>query len=260
MRGGSRQRLQNAKEAETDVNPTFSVLALHLLEQIMWGALSPQQGQTIAHLACQDMMAQDGTPTKDIMNLAKIGDYGAYPNNCNRDLMKLLKEPLIPEPVSVPTPVVEHSVRGYKIEDLNFIDPHAVFASFYKNNEAWESRICSSTDTLSQFWEGQVLAGSPRLDNNPMLEVESWKTKFVPIFLHGDGAPVVGVGKSWGKSMDSFSWGSCVARGSTSIISILIFSCFLALQVAGMGVPHGGTMHLVCEYSPRVSVCFLCGM
>ena len=38
--------------------------------------------------------------------------------------------------------------------------------------------------------------------------------KMVPLTLHGDGTPVTGVGKSWGKSGDFWSWASVLGYSS----------------------------------------------
>ena len=41
----------------------------------------------------------------------------------------------------------------------------------------------------------------------------------MPLSLHGDACPVTGVGKSWGKSMDFFSWASLLFAGGTTLES-----------------------------------------
>ena len=99
-------------------------------------------------------------------------------------------------------------------------------------------------DLLVAFWEEQVQVQSPRLVNNPMCAVPDWKSKFIPLFIHGDGA---GRGKSWQKSMDSFSWGSLMSRGATKIVSLLICCIFALSKVKGFAVPQGSTMNAVFE-------------
>ena len=44
--------------------------------------------------------------------------------------------------------------------------------------------------------------------------------------MHGDGVPVTGIGKSWGKSNTVVDWGSFLATGSTVEIVFWIWSCF----------------------------------
>ena len=48
----------------------------------------------------------------------------------------------------------------------------------------------------------------------------------IPIFFHGDGVPTTGVGKSWGKTLNVFDWGSLLARGATQQIVFWIWSVF----------------------------------
>ena len=46
----------------------------------------------------------------------------------------------------------------------------------------------------------------------------------VPLFLHGDGTPCMGVGKAWGVMMDFWHWGSMVAwSGHSELVNMLIY-------------------------------------
>jgi hypothetical protein len=160
------------------------------------------------------------------------------------DIMNLVVPPtLSAELVSVP--MASKNPRGYELQDIAFIDPHVAFSRFHEDNHLWKQFLAPSDDALEEFWNGQLRAESPRLQNHPMMSVPNWKRIFVPLFLHGDGVPVVGVGKSWGKSMDSYNWGSILAQGTTKMVNFLICAVFHVCLVQGMAVPHGGTMTLV---------------
>ena len=56
-----------------------------------------------------------------------------------------------------------------------------------------------------------------------------WQSKTVPIALHGDGTPVAGIGKSWTRMMDIYSWSSCLVKGCTLDITFLIYAVFIQL-------------------------------
>ena len=112
------------------------------------------------------------------------------------------------------------------MQDVAFTDPHVSFARCFETKDIWREMILPDEDALEYFWNEQLRARSPRLENNPMTSVVNWKRRFVPLFMHGDGCPVVGVGKSWGKSMDSFSWGSMLVRGCTKAVSMLNCAIF----------------------------------
>jgi hypothetical protein len=59
-----------------------------------------------------------------------------------------------------------------------------------------------------------------------MMRQVNWRTRFIPIFLHGDGTPITGIGKSWSKSSQIWNWGSLLARGSTVEVVFWIWSVF----------------------------------
>ena len=111
--------------------------------------------------------------------------------------------------------------------------------------DVWQSRVLPDPVKLRAFWQEQVRVDSPRLKNNPMLSVPNWMDTFVPLFLHGDGASVLGRGKSWSKSVDTWHWGSLLAHGPTATISLMICSLFAVSKAAGMAVPHRSTMRRV---------------
>ncbi len=241
--GGIRQRMREA-ERDNPYERVKSNLALHLLLQILWGIMSSQQGQMLAILSCADIEAVGGRPPDNLRNLSRIGCEGKYPQNCWRDIKKLLSEPMLTPPSSIWIPVKANSHRGYNWEELYFIDPHVIFADLYNETAAWETVILPSPEDAVTFWEEQVLAGSPRLAGNPMLEVDNWKNKFIPLCLFGDGVPVTGVGKTWGKSMDSWNFKSALAKGSTTTIAMLIVAIFVCNSVEDVTIPFGGSLIL----------------
>ena len=46
-----------------------------------------------------------------------------------------------------------------------------------------------------QFWSELDARGDPRLREHPMTAIKDWQDLFVPFALHGDGIPVLQVGK-----------------------------------------------------------------
>ena len=65
-----------------------SALAQYLVQQCMWGLMSPQQIQTIASLAMSDIesfgCAEDLETSSELTRLANLGSKGLYPSNCWR--------------------------------------------------------------------------------------------------------------------------------------------------------------------------------
>ena len=61
---------------------------------------------------------------------------------------------------------------------------------------------------------------------------EYWK-KCIPLALHGDGVPVTGIGKSWSKSVDVWSWCSCLVR-RTTLESNFVIICIYAMLMSNV--------------------------
>ena len=77
---------------------------------------------------------------------------------------------------------------------------------------------------LETFWETAV--NHPLLHDHPVLHREHWRRYAVPIALHGDGVPVVGIGKAWTKLLNVFSWFSLVGTGTTRSKLFYTYSCW----------------------------------
>ena len=129
---GSRQRL--AAHAASQPALAHSLLALHLLELIFWGSISPQQAQKLAKCGCDDIEAAGGEPLVHLQQMAALGNFGKFPNNMNRDLQGLMHAPKLPTS-SVQIPMRANSVRGWEYQDMEFVDPHAAFAALYDDKD-----------------------------------------------------------------------------------------------------------------------------
>ena len=140
MPGGQRQRISQAAGGVV----ATSVLALWLLEQVFRGHISPQFAQKAAELGCTDIQTAGGEPLLHLSQVAGIGAHGRYPNNCHRDLMNLVKEPLLPtENVKVP---MKANARPYwTYQNMSFVDPHAAFAAMYQQKDL----LCRGQTKLS---------------------------------------------------------------------------------------------------------------
>ena len=84
--------------------------------------------------------------------------------------------------------------------------------------------MCPGRDRLRAFWESQ--SNSPQLQGHPIKQIRNWKERCIPLSFHGDGVPVVGVGKSWSKSMTMYSFSSVVGLGTTIQSMWLIWAVF----------------------------------
>ena len=65
--------------------------------------------------------------------------------------------------------------------------------------------------------------GGKHFASHPVRHRENHATRCVPIVIHGDAFPCMGVGKSWGKLMDSWSWSSLISKSRSKFSVFLIF-------------------------------------
>jgi len=227
-----------------------SKLAAYLLQLWAWGLISPQKVQTIAALAMEDMDgARGGQATYDDLEaLASLGSRGKHSNNCNRDLMDKLKQNRLPEPQGCSMPVHSENALQYKMRMQYMLWPHEMFAHIYEHyKEAWVTRICPSSDSVRDFWNR--MRGNPQLEGHPVRHRADHQTKCVPLGIHADGVPVVGVGKAWSQSLDVFSWSSLLGSGSTLESNFLIFCIFQCLLVKKVAANTMSTFYKFLHWS-----------
>ena len=234
-RGGIRQRLQ-AAEADAGNHVAKSLLVAFLVEQFAWGHFSPQLVQKIAALACADFdkAREQEELMEDLRRLAQIGSRGALANNAHRDIMAFTTGVNLPEPCAVSMPF--KAPLGDRMQSV--LLPHEMFASLYHNYpDAWKKYIVPDTARLGLFWA--KMQHHPQMAGHPLLQRDQYDKLAVPLGIHGDGVPVVGIGKGWCRTMTMFSWSSLLAKGPTKEVCYYIWSVFDRLCCAADG---SGTM------------------
>ena len=89
--------------------------------------------------------------------------------------------------------------------------PHRQFANLYhKHPDRWKELICPSQEVLKDFW--QAMEHHPLMRSTPLKTKEGgYMSNCIPIRIHGDDVPIVGVGKCWQKMSSVFSWRSLVS-------------------------------------------------
>ena len=70
------------------------------------------------------------------------------------------------------------------------------------------------------------MANTERYASHPVRLRPDHKSMCIPIGIHGDGVQVVGVGRTWSKGVEAFSWTSLLALGATVMINFVIWVCF----------------------------------
>ena len=225
-RGGIQQRIAKQRE---DAKQYPSVLAEFLLSQFAWGHFSAQMVQTIAGLAMKDIMkvSDDYEQLDDLIKLSKVGSSGAHANNCHTALMV-------------------HAKSGVNLADLFYFNacfkpphgeqiqaallPHELFASLFHHYEpAFFSSVLPDVSRVPEFW--QAVQHHPQMESHPIKSTVSYTKYAIPLGIHGDGVPVVGLGKGWCKMALVFSWSSLLAKGNTLSNQFYIWSVFERLCI-----------------------------
>ena len=217
-RGGANQRAKRRRldpvghEEEATVR---SILASNLVALVMWGDIPAALAQQIANWA-----VQDGLSHPEAILLAELGTSGRHPQNVYSQLLSRLLSPRIsPALSSVAISIRAAFTATRRVMQKKILLPHKLFSLLYNHHrEMFVSRLLGGSDNnISEFWDSQ--AHHPSYANHPMRKAHrlkgDYKKRALPIAFHGDGVATTAVGKSWSKSVEGYSWQSCLmmARG-----------------------------------------------
>ncbi|CAE7458459.1 unnamed protein product [Symbiodinium sp. CCMP2592] len=219
LRGGVQQRLQRV-EARNDAAPVASNLAHELLERWSWGEVSPQVVQKLAAASQRDFQAVGATPPSEIAALAGLGSAGLYPNNMHKEILKIAnKNNAFSKSFKPPWDKLLQTM----------LLPHVVFSDLYHSYPAAFAKFMMPSGGISklkEFWRLQK-AGHPAWRNHPIVSKRSFDAEHtLPLQLHGDGTPVVGIGKIWSRQLTSYTWNSLLAEGWTKDSMMPSWFCF----------------------------------
>ena len=159
----------------------------------------------------------------DLQVLADIGSGGKYANKMHVDLLKSFSfKTTFQEP------------HGEQSQTM--LLPHEMFATIAESyRTTWHRSIYPGEHKLLEFWE--TAQNHPLLKDHPVREREDWTKYCIPFGLHGDGVPVVGLGKAWSKILNVFSFFSLIGTGNTRSKMFYCYSAFDKISIPGF--PHG---------------------
>lgn len=190
-------------------------LASSLLELWAWGSLTAVSMQKLALAS-----TADGSPSAAAAALARIGGGGKQPSHCQRDMLRLLRKHLPPQPQTV---AVKVPVTGGKDDEAArlvtqpYLPLHRAFAHSFLHYPAQFAKTWGTRAGAAAFWGGL-------LDDDP--NAAEWRsalaskdlTAAFPYAVHGDGVPVFRH-----KSLECWSAASLLAEGSAKDVKTLTF-------------------------------------
>ena len=229
--GGVPQKTEKQELAE-------SPLGTYLVEQVAWRYLSAATMAKICSVALDEVvrvvrvLAKDEPNPDDLARklspalctLSKLGQGGQRANNAARSLEAHLDVPTLPLS-SFSLPVIYPGKTTFQMEPQKAIWPHRMVHKLWDgaDTNGFKTRICSGPERLQQFWAAQKDHPNLPLMRHYCKDIPDWESKAIPIKLYGDGTPITGVGKSWAKSADSYTWSSQVGLGRSSQAVFLIW-------------------------------------
>lgn len=195
------ERVQGARKKKTTLEQRESNLCTALLSLWAHGHLSAVQIRKLAEAA-----TLDGANHPELADLAKVGHYGQVPGNCHRDILcRFVKDVCIPEPLEVQVTVLDtKSLKKGKEQAAIFL-PHIMFSKLAGLPNFHE---LFPLEKVERFWNLVEASKDPRLEGHPC-KGKGWKTKTIPLWIHGDGVEYASNNNlmvwSWGPLMTNFS-------------------------------------------------------
>ena len=216
-KGGVWQRARAATEEKHANSCLFQLL----MTMFAKGILSASQCHQIAQAAKKDIdKAAEGYIFPKLDHIAGI----QHNRNLQGSVFRMIeKESKAPELFHVHIPLASTDPNK---ESCALLLPHELFAWFYGGN-CWEAKILPTQELCEKFW--RPFRGHPCMNGHPLFEREDFRTKCVPLGLHGDEVPISGIGKIWCRNALVLSWCSllAVAAGrSAQVCMNYIWGCF----------------------------------
>ena len=226
-----------------------SSLAEHLLRQWAWGQISSNTLQQISMHAYDDQvnllesmnLSADRACPK-LQAMARLGNWGQQPGNVQVQLLSWLGAPSTPPCMMHKVPVLVTKSRagvaassGADGQEIDFpvLLPHVLFAWLYDNHRDRFNKLflgaCPRKADVGAFWKEMSKRKDPRLEGHPMRARPDWNTHAIPLSLHGDGVPVLQVGKSGAKSFEVYSLQSLFVTGSTLTVKLMLFGLWSSI-------------------------------
>ena len=197
-------------------------LAASLLDLWAWGDMTAKTVQRLAQAGVEDACL-----SKALSSLAQLGARGSSAQNCQRDLLRLLKRhlPAKPEPVHIRIPIVRgKDEEGVRTVSQPYLPLHRVFAHAHANYPEQFARSWGTREGVLAFWAG-LREGDPNAAQWASKMAHKDLASTIPYAIHGDGVPVFRH-----KSLECWSANSLLAEGGAKQVKSLMFCYWTHLR------------------------------
>ena len=195
------EKVTGKREKKEPLEKGESHLCTALLSLWAHGHLSAVAIRKLAEAAMLD-----GAAHEELADLAKAGHYGEVAGNCHRDILaRFVKHNSIPEPLEIEVPVLDPKSLKIGKEMAAIFLPHIMFSQLATLPNFHE---VFPLEKVERFWNLVEKSQDERLINHP-IRTHQWKTKTIPLWVHGDGVEYGSTNNlmcwSWGPMMTNFS-------------------------------------------------------
>ena len=186
-----------------------------LIREVLWGNMSATKAQKIASAT-----VSSGANTDQVHRLSKLGTSGFHKNNIWRDMKFKLGTNVFKSALVVREMPLCAGLGKARFGKVGILYPHVLFSLLYHvcYDQFVDKILGGCASNITRFWDSMV--NHPNYATHPMKSNKKcpFKTKAVPISIHGDGVATTGVGKAWAKMCDVVSWTSLLPEKGSSII------------------------------------------
>lgn len=171
---------------------------------------------------------RDGLNQPEIAILANLGSRGKYPGNTHVELTNKLSECHVSTALRKVQVFLKTDSLALTTAQYSMLLPHELFSIIYTHHfpQFMEHILGGDTDRIGAFWDAQT--SHP---GHPVRLRPDMSKCCIPITVHGDGVAVSGVGRSWSKTVDVYSWSSMLGRGTTLQTNFLSWMMYWKLRV-----------------------------
>ena len=124
-----------------------------------------------------DLAMQDGADHKDLVAIAKTGNWGQQPGNAHKQIMSHFCSNVgLAESYEIEVPCMHPKTGQEVLEKASIFLPHMMFSNLGQNYpEVFMDLFSLGKGQLKDFWQGAKKTNDDKLKNHPMSLEKDWQ-------------------------------------------------------------------------------------